>query len=37
MLAGNDWQRQAGPYSLDLAEGEPKDRNIWLWANDPLA
>ena len=37
MLAANDWQRQSGgPYALELMEGEAKDRNIWLWADDPL-
>jgi 3',5'-cyclic AMP phosphodiesterase CpdA len=36
-LAANDWQRQNdGPFGLQLMEGEPKDRNIWLWAQDPL-
>jgi 3',5'-cyclic AMP phosphodiesterase CpdA len=37
LLAANDWQRQnGGPYALELMEGQPEDRNIWLWANDPL-
>jgi len=37
LLAANDWQRQnGGPVGLELSEGEPSDRNIWLWANDPL-
>ncbi len=37
LLAANDWQRQnGGPYALELLEGEPKDRNVWLWAKDPL-
>ena len=36
-LAANDWQRQNdGPFGLHLMEGEPKDRNIWLWAQNPL-
>ena len=37
VLAANDWQRQSGgPYALELMEGEAEDRNIWLWAQDPL-
>ncbi len=37
LLAANDWQRQnGGPFSLELMEGQPEDRNIWLWAEDPL-
>jgi metallophosphoesterase (TIGR03767 family) len=37
LLAANDWQRQKdGPFALELMEGRPEDRNIWLWANDPL-
>ena len=37
LLAANDWQRQnPGPFNLEVAAGEAKDRNIWLWANDPL-
>ena len=37
LLAANDWQRQnGGPFALELMEGRPEDRNIWLWANDPL-
>ena len=37
LLAANDWQRQSkGPYDIELLEGQPEDRNIWLWANDPL-
>jgi metallophosphoesterase (TIGR03767 family) len=37
LLSANDWQRQnGGPVGLELLEGEPSDRNIWLWANDPL-
>ena len=37
LLAANDWQRQnSGPFALELMEGLPEDRNIWLWANDPL-
>jgi metallophosphoesterase (TIGR03767 family) len=37
LLAANDWQRQnGGPFALELMEGEAKDRNIWLWAEDPL-
>ena len=38
LLAANDWQRQTeGPFNVELLEGQPEDRNIWLWANDPLA
>ncbi len=37
LLAANDWQRQnGGPFGIELLAGEPQDRNIWLWANDPL-
>ena len=37
LLSANDWQRQsAGPFNIELLAGEPEDRNIWLWANDPL-
>jgi len=37
LLAANDWQRQSsGPFALELLEGQPEDRNIWLWGNDPL-
>jgi metallophosphoesterase (TIGR03767 family) len=37
LLAANDWQkRNGGPVALELLEGEPADRNIWLWADDPL-
>lgn len=37
LLAANDWQRQnGGPFAFELMEGQPEDRNIWLWANDPL-
>jgi len=37
LLAANDWQRQQdGPFNIELLAGEPEDRNIWLWANDPL-
>jgi hypothetical protein len=37
LLAANDWQRQHdGPFNIELLAGEPEDRNIWLWANDPL-
>ena len=37
VLAANDWQKQNGGLAdLELLEGEPTDRNIWLWANDPL-
>jgi metallophosphoesterase (TIGR03767 family) len=35
-LAANDWQRQTGNFALELAEGAPSDRNIWLYAEDPL-
>ena len=38
LLAANDWQRQAeGPFNIQHLEGQPEDRNIWLWATDPLA
>jgi hypothetical protein len=37
LLAANDWQRhREGPNSFESMEGRPEDRNIWLWANDPL-
>jgi metallophosphoesterase (TIGR03767 family) len=37
LLAANDWQRhREGPNSFESLEGQPEDRNIWLWANDPL-
>lgn len=37
-LAANDWQRQReGPHSFESLEGGPADRNIWLWAPDPLS
>ena len=37
LLAANDWQRhRAGVNSFETLEGQPEDRNIWLWANDPL-
>lgn len=37
LLAANDWQRhREGPNSFVSLEGQPEDRNIWLWANDPL-
>lgn len=37
LLAANDWQRhREGPNSFEAMEGETKDRNIWLWAKDPL-
>ena len=35
-LAANDWQRQSGNFAVELAEGSPADRNIWLYAKDPL-
>jgi metallophosphoesterase (TIGR03767 family) len=35
-LAANDWQRQNGDFAVSLAEGQPEDRNIWLYAADPL-
>jgi metallophosphoesterase (TIGR03767 family) len=35
-LAANDWQRQSGDFALELAEGSPEDRNIWLYSSDPL-
>ena len=38
LLAANDWQRQSeGPFNIQHLEGQPEDRNIWLWATDPLA
>lgn len=38
LLAANDWQRQkSAPFPLENLEGRVQDRNIWLWANDPLA
>ena len=37
LLAANDWQRQnGGAFGLEELEGQPEDRNIWLWAIDPL-
>jgi len=37
LLAANDWQRsREGSHSFESLEGTPEDRNIWLWANDPL-
>lgn len=37
LLAANDWQRhREGFASFESLEGTPSDRNIWLWANDPL-
>ena len=36
LLSANDWQRQSGRFDVALAEGQAKDRNVWLWANDPL-
>jgi metallophosphoesterase (TIGR03767 family) len=37
LLAANDWQRhREGLNSFESLEGTPSDRNIWLWANDPL-
>lgn len=37
LLSANDWQRQGeGPFNIELLQGEPHDRNIWLWAADPL-
>jgi 3',5'-cyclic AMP phosphodiesterase CpdA len=37
LLAANDWQRhREGVNSFESLEGTPEDRNIWLWANDPL-
>ncbi len=36
LLSANDWQRQSGRFDVALAEGAPKDRNIWLWTDDPL-
>lgn len=36
-LAANDWQRQSGDFALELAEGVPEDRNIWLYSSDPLS
>ena len=31
MLAGNDWQRRDGEFSLDKLEGNSSDRNVYLW------
>lgn len=37
LLAANDWQRQnGGPFAIEVLEGQPEDRNMWLWADDPL-
>ena len=37
LLAANDWQRnREGLHSFENLEGAPSDRNVWLWANDPL-
>ena len=37
LLAANDWQRhREGVNSFETLEGAQEDRNIWLWANDPL-
>jgi hypothetical protein len=37
LLAANDWQRhREGSNSFESLEGTSEDRNIWLWANDPL-
>jgi metallophosphoesterase (TIGR03767 family) len=37
LLSANDWQRhREGPHSFESMEGQPNDRNIWLWANYPL-
>jgi len=37
LLAANDWQRhREGVNSFESLEGAQEDRNIWLWANDPL-
>ena len=37
LLAANDWQRhREGVNSFETLEGTQEDRNIWLWANDPL-
>ena len=36
-LAANDWQRhRPGTHSFESLEGELSDRNVWLWAPDPL-
>lgn len=37
ILAANDWQRFDGSNSLEVLEGQPDDRNAWLWLEDPLA
>ena len=37
ILAANDWQRFAGSEALEVLQGEPGDRNAWLWLPDPLA
>ena len=36
-LAANDWQRVDGSQRLEILEGQPEDRNAWLWMRDPLA
>ncbi len=35
-LAANDWQRFEGSQRLEVLEGQPEDRNAWLWIKDPL-
>ncbi|MEI6590800.1 MAG: metallophosphoesterase [Actinomycetes bacterium] len=37
ILSANDWQCFDGKKSLEVLEGQPGDRNAWLWLNDPLA
>jgi hypothetical protein len=37
ILAANDWQRFDGKEALEVLEGQPADRNAWLWLKDPLA
>jgi metallophosphoesterase (TIGR03767 family) len=35
-LAANDWQRFDGSQRLEVLEGQPEDRNAWLWIKDPI-
>jgi metallophosphoesterase (TIGR03767 family) len=36
ILSVNDWQRFDGSNKLEVLEGQPEDRNAWLWLADPL-
>jgi metallophosphoesterase (TIGR03767 family) len=36
-LAANDWQRFDGSQRLEVLEGQPEDRNAWLWIKDPFS